>query len=181
MGTCAPGESAFTVASTLRAPRLVLTCRWSAVVSVGAWLVLFLGAFSGVHDAVHSGEASGVGEVVGWSLMVVAMMLPAAAPTVRWLTARSLRRRRRSVAVGFLVGFLAVWTAAGATVIALTPRTMPTRTAAAVTLFAAALWHCSVARERRLHRCDVVRAPAIGGIESHLDCAGSGSGPAAHQ
>ena len=53
-----------------------------------------------------------------WVLMVLAMMLPVAAPHVRVVAMRSLRSRRQRAAVVFLLGYVALWITAGAVLLA---------------------------------------------------------------
>ena len=51
--------------------------------------------------------------LAGWALMVAAMMLPKLILPVRYIYDRSLRRRRFSSILLFLLGYMGVWTAAG--------------------------------------------------------------------
>jgi predicted metal-binding membrane protein len=48
-----------------------------------------------------------------WTLMCVAMMIPAALPAARHVGLNSLRRRRQRAITGFLVAYLMLWSAFG--------------------------------------------------------------------
>jgi len=50
--------------------------------------------------------------VAVWTLMMAAMMLPSVAPTAS-LYARTIQGRRAARMAGLVVGYLAVWAAAG--------------------------------------------------------------------
>ena len=96
--------------------RLDARLPWGLPAAIGgAWLLLAVGAVTGSraldHDAVFgSGRADWVAVglfLLGWEVMVAAMMLPAALPAVRQLVAR------RFGIAAFLAGFGAVWAAFG--------------------------------------------------------------------
>lgn len=90
-----------------------------------------------------------------WSLMALAMMLPAALPATSHVALNSLRRRRGRAVSEFLAGYLVLWVAFGAVVLlglALLPVDR------AVVLVAAALgvatvWELSPAKQWALRRC----------------------------
>jgi predicted metal-binding membrane protein len=95
------------------------------VVAAGAWLLLILGsdhvvapgheghvAGGHVHGdtaAVGTGALTSAG-LIGWFLMVVAMMLPPALPLLRMLQRLVARHRsRRALVLSGVASFLAVW------------------------------------------------------------------------
>jgi predicted metal-binding membrane protein len=105
-------------------------------------------------------------------LMVVAMMLPLAAPGVRHVSFATFPSRRARSVLGFLLIYVGVWLAA-ITVIDFTIQsaTRADRILALVAAFAAAaLWQLSPAKRRALLRCH--GTPAIGarGWRADLSC-----------
>ena len=90
--------------------------------SVTAWLALWVWGQSAHarflhHDATASASASGADAalfVVGWAVMIVAMMLPTSVPLIATFGALVARRRRPALLVGLVVvGYLVVWTGFG--------------------------------------------------------------------
>ena len=90
--------------------------------SLTAWLALWLWGQSAHarflhHDATASASASGADAtlfVVGWAVMIVAMMLPTSLPLIATFGALVARRRRPALLVALVVvGYLVVWTAFG--------------------------------------------------------------------
>lgn len=51
--------------------------------------------------------------MIGWSLMVVAMMLPKLIMPIEYIYARSFKRKRFWVASSFVLGYIAIWVIAG--------------------------------------------------------------------
>ena len=109
----------------------------------------------------------------GWSLMLVAMMSPTLIAPVRHILERSFKRRRcRSVTL-FVVGYAAIWMAAGGVLLAaklvlslLAPQSyLP---AAGVGLIAF-VWQCSPIKQRCLNRSHNHRELAAFGIAADLD------------
>ena len=105
-------------------------------------------------------------EALLWAAMVTAMMLPLQVPPLRHVLLRSFRRRRARAVAAFLIGYGAVWGAAGLVMIPLLAalstsglRAMPLVGASA--LLAAATWQVLPVRAwamRRCHRTATVRA-----------------------
>jgi predicted metal-binding membrane protein len=63
-----------------------------------------------------------LGPAIGmWTLMVIAMMLPATLPAVRHVAHNRLRWRRRRATVTFVAVYLGIWGAFGAPLVALSP------------------------------------------------------------
>ena len=107
------------------------------------------GAFIGAETAICTSA-----ELIGWAVMVTAMMVPLVWPAVRHVGLNSLRwRRQRAIAV-FLAAYIAVWTAFGAVVLGardlLTAAQAP---ALAAVLTVAALWQFSPLQRRFRRAC----------------------------
>lgn len=90
-----------------------------------------------------------------WSLMAVAMMLPAALPATSHVAVNSLRRRRGRAVSEFLAGYLALWLAFGALVLlglAVVPLDRATVLLTAA-LGVASAWELSPLKRWALNRC----------------------------
>jgi predicted metal-binding membrane protein len=139
--------------------------------ALAAWLTLWW--WEGSPYAPYMGHAGGVGPVpleaalfvVGWILMIVAMMLPSSVPLVMTFAALVGRRRRpgRLVAL-LLLGYLVVWGAFGlaawiadrgvhAAVDAVPLLAEHPQLIIGTTLLVAGLWQFSPLRERCLEAC----------------------------
>jgi predicted metal-binding membrane protein len=94
--------------------------------------------------------------MAGWALMLVAMMAPTLITPIHHVRERSFKRRRvRSVTL-FLVGYAAIWMAAGAVLIAamlmlnlLLPQSYLPAIAVGIIAF---VWQCSPVKQRCLNR-----------------------------
>jgi predicted metal-binding membrane protein len=98
----------------LTGPRPSLAAREAAVLLIlaaGAWAatVTIARGMSGMTGTMGLGLAA---FVAIWTLMMAAMMLPSVAPTAA-LYARTVQSRRTVRLTGMVVGYLAVWAAAG--------------------------------------------------------------------
>jgi predicted metal-binding membrane protein len=150
-----------------------------AISVVAAWSALIALLASGAMDHAHRAGATdampamagmpgmamtpgaGGGHDAGamtpamWSLMVVAMMLPAIVPAVRHVAANSLRWRRRRAMVGFLAVYGAGWLAFGAVVIGASRLWSPGDEAIvlAPALGLAAGWQLTASKRRALLDC----------------------------
>jgi predicted metal-binding membrane protein len=88
---------------------VALAVGWAAATAPG-------GAHDHAHHLGHSGSA---GDVGGWTVMVLAMMLPAALPLLAMLRRLFARRTAAPALLGAaLVGYLAIWAAAGGVLVA---------------------------------------------------------------
>jgi predicted metal-binding membrane protein len=160
-------------AAHLRAPRrdrAILIGSLIALV-VAAWLSLWLweGSPYGVyldHDALGAPPVLSSGLfILGWLLMIVAMMLPSSVPLVVTFAALVGRRARPRLLVALLLsGYLAIWTAFGLAAwvadravhgavesvpwLAAHPQVI-----IAATLLTAGLWQFSPLRDRCLDAC----------------------------
>ena len=107
----------------------------------------------------------------GWALMLAAMMLPLVVAPLRHVRERSFARRRTRAMLLFVLGYLAVWMAAGmvlqvAAVVALWTVPLPLMWLA-VALAVAVLWQVSPAKQWCLNRCH--RKPALAAFEPAAD------------
>jgi predicted metal-binding membrane protein len=111
--------------------------------------------------------------MAGWALMLVAMMAPTLIAPIHHVRERSLKRRRvRSVTL-FVIGYAAIWMAAGVLLLAVT---------LALNLFApqsylpalavgiiAVVWQCSPVKQRCLNRRHNHSTLAAFGVAADLD------------
>jgi predicted metal-binding membrane protein len=93
-------------------------------------------------------------DLMSWTLMVGAMMLPTTIPAVRDVATRSFRSRRIRVVLEYILGYAACWTLAGTVFLLLRfyPLAHDLRTAAALCLLAAA-WIALPVRSRWFAGC----------------------------
>ncbi|MGW0706095.1 DUF2182 domain-containing protein [Streptomyces sp. NPDC002643] len=138
-----------------------------ALMAVAAWGVLIaLTAVGGPHDDSHAHAASHTTahlaspvpaspELAMWTLMSVAMMLPAALPAIEHVGVNSLRRRRRHAMATFTAAYLAVWIAYGLLVRALAPlwAPLPGHTVLVAALTLGAAWQLTGHKRRALGDC----------------------------
>jgi len=140
-------------------------------ISVAAWLALALwegSPYGHYLDHDGAGLSLAVGATVftvGWTLMIIAMMLPSSVPLVVMFAALVGRRARPLRLVGLLLaGYLLVWAAFGfaawiadrgvhAAVEALPWLAEHPQLILAATLLAAGLWQFSPLRDRCLDEC----------------------------
>ena len=183
--------AAATTRRTRRSPRRALAWHpewWVYAVAALAWVDLALMSLASTRGRSprRDGDAGGDGRLPvvvvrdawsDWVLMVVAMMLPVVAPQVRTVALRSLWTRRQRSAGAFLAGYVAVWVAAGAVLLAplVALDVYPLGPAWLVgILLVAAGWQVSPPRRRLLRRCASLRLGAADGRAADLDCARAG-------
>jgi predicted metal-binding membrane protein len=153
-----------------RRDRAILTGSLVAI-AVAAWLALWLWEGSPYGHLLHHDAASpslAVGATVftvGWTLMIVAMMLPSSVPLVVTFGALVARRTRPArLVLLLLVGYLLVWGAFGlgawladrgihAAVDAVPWLAAHPQLIIAATLLGAGLWQFSPLRDRCLDEC----------------------------
>lgn len=184
MTSATPAGQATVRLSASTAVRRTLARRpevWVYAVAAGAGVLLLVWAVVGIPaDAPAEQEVSwsaAWAAWVGWLLMVLAMMLPVVAPQARQVALRSLRRRRRRAVLGYLSGYLAVWSAVGLALVGGLHAIGQPHPPAGVTVAAlviAACWQTSRARRRVLRRCGSVRLGAPRGFAADRDCAAAG-------
>jgi hypothetical protein len=143
---------------------------WCVALSIGAWALMI------VHAVQHWGHAhhhmmSFSEEMIHWTAMIAAMMLPLTLAPVRVTAFRSLKARRHRAIVGFLMGYFAPWILLGVPV-ALFRRLSFTHThgAAAMAFALAALWLWLPARRIALVECHRTMPLAPTGIRADGDC-----------
>jgi predicted metal-binding membrane protein len=111
--------------------------------------------------------------LAGWALMLVAMMSPTLIAPIRHIMVSSFKRRRARSVTFFVVGYAAIWMAAGVVLIAATlvlellmPHSYLPVTAVAII---AVVWQCSPIKQRCLNRSHNHRALAAFGTAADLD------------
>ena len=114
----------------VRTPMLLATA--------AAWLVLAFG------PAPHCST------VLGWALMLAAMMLPVLIAPVRHIHDRSFTHRRARAISLFLAAYGAVWMACGIVLIGIRELIPPA--ALAMAILPIVVWECSPAKQRCLNR-----------------------------
>jgi predicted metal-binding membrane protein len=142
---------------------------WLYVLAAGAGLALVAHA--------HHHHRSLLPGWVGWTAMVLGMMLPVVAPQARRIAMRSLWERRQRAMAWFLAGYLAVWFAVGAVLVGVLLAlglSDPGPAVLAAALLAAAAWQVARPRRRVMRRCGVLRPCAARGWRANRDCAESG-------
>lgn len=145
--------------------------RWVLLLSAFTWLLLVVnpgGLLTGAHAPVsHPGTSHHVIQVlptgtrflswmVGWGLMLIAMMSPTLIPPVCHILGCSFKRRRTRAVALFALGYAGIWVAAGLVLQglvlalnALAPHAWwPVIGAGAV----ACVWQCSPLKQRCLNR-----------------------------
>jgi predicted metal-binding membrane protein len=143
-------------------------------ISLAAWLLL---AFGGSTPALSALCTSGVGSAMPplasfdlallftsparlascWAVMLAAMMLPVIAAPLRHVRYRSFARRRARAMLLFVLGYFAVWMAAGVVLqavalAALTVAPLPLA-GPGLALAVAVVWQVSPAKQWCLNRC----------------------------
>ncbi|MFF4427303.1 DUF2182 domain-containing protein [Streptomyces sp. NPDC001549] len=144
------------------------------LVAVAAWIALVAlvvaGGTHGTDGATHMHGTGGVAEPGGppagfgasgsmdlamWTLMSVAMMLPATVPVLEHVGTNSLRRRRQRAMATFAAVFMAVWIGYGALLLRLAPlwSPLPGEVVLASALALAAVWQLTIHKRRALRDC----------------------------
>lgn len=109
----------------------------------------------------------------GWALMLVAMMSPTLITPIRHVRERSFKRRRARCVTLFVVGYAAIWMAAGGVLLAamlmlslLMPQSYLPAIGMAIIAF---VWQCSPIKQRCLNRGHNHSELAAFGIAADLD------------
>lgn len=146
--------------------------------SAAAWIFIF--RTPGPH-AGHAGHPSG-GALDSGALssaaMVIAMMLPLVIPHVRHVARSSPGQRGQLAVAAFLLGYLAIWIAAQAAIVAAFGRIASLAgwtLAAGIAMAAAALWELAPTKRRQLLRCDEMTPLESNGWRVEKDCASFGA------
>jgi predicted metal-binding membrane protein len=157
-----------------RGRRLALTLQWRpewriAAGAAAAWLALLAGL--GMHRAHLGPDHSPAGVMAGlpgWSLMVVAMMVPVTRPAVRYVGLNSMRRRRQRAMALYTAVYVGAWSLFGVTALGthhlLTVHLgLGDPAVLALALAAAAGWQLTRAKRRALFACGrTVPLPPVG-------------------
>ena len=172
---------------------------WIASLIAAAWVVLLAsdesvghgGSAAGdalkAHDrhleaasdhafsVVHAGTAT-IASLPAWTLMSVAMMLPAALPAVRHTALNSIPRRRQWAMTLYTAVYLGAWATFGVVALAgqhlaLSTSTLDGRLSLAFVLALAAGWQLTRAKRRALNSCRrTVPLPPVG-LKADAGCA----------
>lgn len=157
-----------------RRQRLAVRLRWQpewrvAVVVAAAWLTLLAGlGMPPMHLGPHHAALGVLAGLPGWSLMVVAMMVPVTLPAVRYVGLNSMRRRRQRAMALYTIAYVGVWllfglTALGTEHILSVHLGISRRVLLALALAAAAGWQLTRAKRRALFACgSTVPLPPLG-------------------
>jgi predicted metal-binding membrane protein len=119
---------------------LAIVAAWVAVVGFHAGPADL--ASAGHHHGVHA-PPSVLAALPMWTVMCIAMMVPAALPAVRHVGTNSLRWRQQRAIAEFLVGYVGVWVAFGVvtlSALALVDGRLPSDVVLVAALGAAAGW-----------------------------------------
>ena len=157
---------------------------WSLVLSGLASVALATRAWRGdpvagphaLHNAVSATDAGAGAMAAGmadWSLMVVAMMVPLVAASVRMVAARSLWRRRHRAVIAFLSSYVLLWSVVGwVTLSVVTPPIAGSGSPlpATVALLVAAAWQATACKQRALMACHRTAPLAPCGWGATRDC-----------
>lgn len=169
---------------------------WMLAISAALWIVLAAtashailprlclasaGPIAASVAALRAAEVSSrLGwDFLGWMVMTAAMMPPLVILPVRHVAFRSFRDRRHRAIAGFLAGYLAVWTLAGAVLlpaaIAAAARGATERPVIlAIGYLMAALWQLTPWKRGALRRCHRTVALAPRGWRADAACLGFG-------
>jgi len=166
---------------------IVTTCAtaWALVALVETGLLLLPLCSSGATRILAPSIGLAVAYVLSspaqiaasWLLMLAAMMLPVMVPHIRHIHLRSFKERQTRSKLQLLLGYLAVWMAAG---VALEIGAVAVRVAlpgacVEVVVGLALLWQVSPAKQWCLNRCHQKPALAAFGARADLDAVRYGS------
>lgn len=157
-----------------RARQVALTLQWRpewriAALAAAAWLVLLSGlGMQRAHLGPHHSAPAVLAALPGWSLMVVAMMVPVTLPAVRYVGLNSMRRRRRRAVALYTAVYAGAWvlfgiTALGTDHLLRVHLGLSEPVELALALLTAAIWQLSRAKRRALYACGrTVPLPPLG-------------------
>jgi len=125
----------------------------SQFVSLSSWTSRF-----SVGLGQRYSPTAAIGQLPGWSLMVVAMMVPATLPAVRHVGLNSMRYRRRRAMAFYVAAYVALWAAFGLVALELGDLLTGTvgvssRVLLALAVAVAAGWQLTRAKRRALLAC----------------------------
>jgi predicted metal-binding membrane protein len=143
-------------ASSVGLSHWALICVVSAIHHYGGGMSAMLGMPSPTGAATFAASVrAGVAGLLMWTVMCVAMMLPAMIPAVRYVAVNSLRWRRRRAILEFVGLYLGIWIAFGAIALTAYAWWAPAQPdiALSVVLAVAAVWQLTKTKRRALLRC----------------------------
>lgn len=155
----------------------------AAVVAALAWSML-LALVAGPPELVQSHaelhrRAPVLSGAIGWMLMTIAMMVPAALPVARDHALGAVWARRGRTVRLFLTSFVAVWLAFGAVaaaIVAVAGGILGASDGAllAGALAAAAAWELTACKWRAVRACHLIRPLPPRGARADVECVRSG-------
>jgi predicted metal-binding membrane protein len=162
--------------------RLALTLQWRpewrvAAVAAVAWLALLAGiGMQRAHLGPEHSPAGVMAGLPGWSLMVVAMMVPVTLPAVRYVGLNSMRRRRQRAMALYTAVYVGVWALFGVTALGLDHLVrvhagLGEPVLLAGTLAVAAVWQLTRAKRRALFACGRTVPLPPRGLRADAGCA----------
>lgn len=157
-----------------RRQRVAVALRWRpewrvAVVAAAAWPALLAGI--GAHEMQTGREHSPIepfAGLPGWSLMVVAMMVPVTLPAVRHVALNSMRQRRQRAIALYVAVYVGAWALFGVAALAVEHIVsvhlgLGRDTTLALALAVAAAWQPTRFKRRALYACGrTVALPPVG-------------------
>jgi predicted metal-binding membrane protein len=160
---------------------LAIALRWRpewrvAALAAAAWLALLAGL--GMHRARLGPDHAPIGVLAGlpgWSVMVVAMMVPVTLPAVRYVGLNSMRRRRQRAMALYTAGYVGAWALFGVTALA-TDHLLRAHLGLAddlvlaLALAAAAAWQLTRAKRRALFACGTTVPLPPRGLRADVGC-----------
>lgn len=167
---------------------------WGAAgVAAAGWALVLAAAVgsSAANTHVHHTDAGTGGQggvaagwltgAVGWPVMCVAMMVPAALPAVRHVALTGRWNRRQRGAAIFLASYLAVWSLFGLVALAAIDWVRGDLHAGNTALLAAALvaaaaWQLTPSKRRSLRACHLIAPIPPSGLRADAACAAAGLG-----
>lgn len=162
--------------------RVAVALRWRpewrvAVAAAAAWPALLAGI--GAHDVASGPEHTALAPIaglLGWSLMVVAMMVPVTLPAVRHVALNSMRHRRMRAMALYTVVYVGAWALFGVAALALGHLVsvhlgLGRDAALALALALAAAWQPTRFKRRALYACGRTVALPPSGRRADAACA----------
>ena len=136
----------------------------AAAAAAGAWVLLLV---HGQHP--HGSGEPYLASLSGWTVMVLAMMVPAALADVRIVALSSIWSRRQRTIALFLGSYVCVWIGFGVVAIAAVAGA-----SLGVLLAIAAAWELSAWKWRAVRRCHLIEALPPHGARADAACARAG-------
>ena len=143
---------------------------WTLLLCAASWLGMSAHMLRNGAVCVNCGMTFAQ-ELGHWMLMVGAMMLPLQSEGVRTMAFGSLWARRHRAIIGFLVGYLTLWLAAGIPAASLRALTWTHTYGAQALIFCmAAAWQITKVHGILLHACHRMVPQSLVGWRADRDC-----------